>query len=262
MDIWGAFSSRMRAARRRRIGPREAERLLTGQAAGSAHAQVRRLLDLAAAPPRPSELGGRGAAVAAFEQAGRDAGSTARSLGRRRVFAPLLARGAGWAATGAAVLLIGSTAMAASTGNLPGRAQQRAHDLLRPLGVVVPGAAGRASPSPSASPTKALGGKVGGPSGSPALLELCEAWEASKNLHKAMTKEQLRDLVAQAGSKASITGFCAWMLAGKQGRAASAAPTPTPTPSQPGNGQGNNQGNNNDDGQKQQSPSPQQQQQQ
>jgi hypothetical protein len=137
--------------------------------------------------------------------------------------------------------------------------EQRAHDLLRPLGVVVPGAVGRASPSPSASPTKALGGKVGGPSGSPTLLELCEAWEASKNLHKAMTKEQLRDLVAQAGSKAGITGFCAWMLAGKQGRAASAVPTPTP--SQSGNGQGNNQGNN-DDGQKQQSPSPQQQQQQ
>jgi hypothetical protein len=142
------------------------------------------------------------------------------------------------------VLLVGSAAMAAGTGNLPGGAQQRAHDLLSSLGVAVPGATGRASPSPSASPTMALGGKVAGPGGSPALVELCQAWEASKNPHdKAMTTEQLRDLVAQAGSKASITGFCASLLAAKQGRAASAGPTPaTPTPSHPGSGKGHGKG--------------------
>jgi hypothetical protein len=141
---------------------------------------------------------------------------------------------------GAAVLLVGSAAMAAGTGNLPGGVQQRAHDLLSSLGVAVPGAGGHGGPSPSTSPTVALGGEVTDPSGSAALLELCEAWQASKNPHsKAMTTEQLRDLVAQAGSKASISGFCGPVLAAKQGRTPSAKPaSPTPTPSHPGNGNG------------------------
>jgi hypothetical protein len=160
--------------------------------------------------------------------------------------------------TGVAMLLVGSGAMAAGTGNLPAGVQQRAHDLLSPLGVAVPGGAGgpdgRGSPSPSASPTVALGGKVTDPSGSAALVELCQAWQASKNPgSNAMTTEQLRDLIAQAGSKASITGFCTSLLATNHGQAASTKPTPaTPTPSHPGNGHGK------DNGQGHPSPSPHQ----
>jgi hypothetical protein len=173
---------------------------------------------------------------------------------------------AGWAGrtvTGAAVLLIGSAAMAAGTGNLPAGAQQRARDLLSSLGVAVPVASSRPSgPSPSASRTVTSSAKVTDPGGSATLLALCEAWEASKNPHKkAMTTEQLRDLVAHAGSKASISGFCAPLLTAKQSREVSAKPTsPTPTPSHSSNGNGNDngQGQNQQQGQNQgqSSPSP------
>src|SRR5690242_4198546 len=132
MTFWGALSRAMATTRARRIGRREAEELLSGTRAAADRDALVRLLDLAAAPPRPAELAGREATVEALVQTYRDAARAARV--RRRSRLSLLSRAIVVKAfAGLIVLLLGGVAVAATTGNLPPPVQQGAHDLLSPL---------------------------------------------------------------------------------------------------------------------------------
>nr|MDT0660629.1 hypothetical protein [Micromonospora sp. DSM 115978] len=251
MRIWDALLNAMRTFHRRRIGPREAERLLS-RAANSAYPELDHLLAAATAPPRADELAGFHAAVAEFERAARMPAPAAPSRVRTR--------GLGWAFgvkvfAGTAILLLGGTALAAETGNLPGIAQQHAHDLFAPLGVPAPQRSG-AGPTatepaggtgtPTPAPSHPGVGRTLSPS-SPEALGLCRAWEAArKNADgRQMTAEAFQDLARVAGGEQRIQGFCAPLLAEQGG---TGTQPPTPAPSQPGNGNGNTDGAGNGNG--------------
>ncbi|MEJ3750110.1 hypothetical protein WEI85_43485 [Actinomycetes bacterium KLBMP 9797] len=237
--------------RKRWIGPREAERLLTAGPDASTHPELGYLLGAAAAPPRPDEVVGLWAAVAAFEEAGRATGVRVVPASRHWLARSVAVK----AAAGVAVALIGGTALAAQTGNLPGGAQQRAHDLFSSLGVPPPGAGPAATgpsvdaPTPSPMPTPTAGpgnpGRTLSPS-SPAVPELCRGWQANQQNpnNEPLAAEAFRELAAAAGGERRIAAFCAPLLADDPGRVVS-PPGPTrdpgatpPTPSRP-SGKGN-----------------------
>jgi hypothetical protein len=250
----------MRTLFRHRIGPREAERLLS-RTAGSAHPELDNLLVAATAPPRADEMAGLHAAVAEFERAARMPTPTTPS----RVHPRGVGRAFGVKVlAGTAVLLLGGTALAAETGNLPGVVQQRAHDLFAPLGVPAPqgsdadptatdpaGGPGTAAPGPAPAPTPSQPGvgRTLGPS-SPEALGLCRAWEAAGKSAggRQLTAESFQDLARLAGGEQRIEGFCAPLLAERGG---TATQPPAPAPGQPGNrntdgpGPGNGPGNGN-----------------
>lgn len=234
MDIWGALLHKMRTARERRIGPREAERLLTAPGSDPAYPELSALLAAAAAAPREAELTGMEAALAAYQNA---AFATAAPARRRWVVRSFAAK----AVAGTAVLLLGGTALAAETGNLPAAAQRHAHDLLAPLGVPPPPpptsrptpsrpAAASTAPTvaPTPTPVPSNRGRTLAPT-SPAVQGLCRAWQAhQKNPNgKAMTAEAFRDLARVAGGESKIAAFCAPLLSGGQNKA-SAEPTRSP----------------------------------
>ncbi len=109
-----------------------AARLLSGRLdpadAPPSYAAVAQVTAAAAAPGRPDELAGEDAAVAAF-----------RAVQRPGDSKPVRSRSLRLAAlVGAAVLLLGGVAGAASTGALPDGAQAVAHDTLGAVGVSVP----------------------------------------------------------------------------------------------------------------------------
>lgn len=214
-----AFSNAMRTPRRSRIGPDDAERLLaTGRDA--AYPGLSRLLTAAAGPPRPGELAGLRAAVAAFEDAGLVTRPAAMPR-RRRALRPLAA------AAALAAALAGGVAVATETGNLPGGGggtpagehTATAPETTRPA----PGA-GRGG-TPSAPPPTADRGPTVSPT-SPTVAGLCQVWDT----HRRKTKEPvpaevMRDLTAAAGGADRIAAFCATVLAGPA--------THPPTPSHP-----------------------------
>ena len=95
-----------------------------------------RLLSAAAGPARPHELAGEQAVLDAYCRAGR---STATPVRPPAVPLVTLTRAlAVKVAAAAAVLSIGSAALAAQTGHLPSGAQQAAHDLFSSWGVPAP----------------------------------------------------------------------------------------------------------------------------
>lgn len=226
MRLRDALSIAMRSFRARRIDPREVE-------------QLSYLFAAATAPPRADELVGHEPALAAFEQAGR--ASTPAPVRRRRMLTRTVAVKA---FAGTALVLVGGTALAAETGNLPGRAQQHAHDLFSALGVPAP--AGNASPAgvgPQTSRSTSTSAPARGtlsPS-SPAVPGLCRAWEATRKnpKGKSMTAEAFRDLAEAAGGERRIAAFCAPLLADPT---ESATPKAKPTPSHPGNEKGKGKG--------------------
>lgn len=246
MAVWDALSNTMRTVRKRRIGPHEAERLLTAERIGSDHVELSLLLAAAAAPPRPDELIGYESAMAAFAQAGREAEATPMPVGRgRRRWLPLPRSVAAKAVLGAAVALTGGVAYAAETGRLPDAAQRHAHELFSPLGVPAPTTppptAGRGSPT--ATPTGA--GRTLDP-GEPAALGLCRAWKAARANPNGspMAAEAFQDLAEAAGGERDVPAFCARLLASPASRVpAPPGPTPDPeavipSPSHPGGSKG------------------------
>jgi hypothetical protein len=169
MAFWHAFFRTMATTRARRIGRREAEELLSGARTSADRKALIRLLHLASAPAQPDELFGIQPALQAFTQAQRDAryATTPRHARRRRSGLSVLSRALVIkTSAGLAVLLLGGTAVAATTGNLPPDVQHSAHNLLSPLGVVVPDSKAphtargrprwiRPSPSPSTAGSSA-----------------------------------------------------------------------------------------------------------
>jgi hypothetical protein len=245
MRLWDALSHAMGMSRMRRIGSREAEQLLTADSDASAYPGLNHLLAAAAAPPRPDELTDLRAAVAAFEAAGRDERPSVAAASVRRVFARSVAVKA---VAGVAVVLFGGTALAAETGNLPGRSQQHVHDLFSALGVPPPRATSAApsaapnTPSATPSPTPSSGGQTA-TSGltSPATAGLCRSWVArQKNpKNKPIKGAALRKLAAAAGGEEHIAAFCTALLGGGPAGTPTQSPgTVVPTPSHPGNGNG------------------------
>jgi len=231
----------MRTIRRCRIGPREAEHLFSVDRAGSEHGELSFLLAAAAAPSRPDELVGHELPVAAFEQAGREAGAPVRrSHARGRRFTRSVAVKAVAVAT---ATLIGGTAYAAETGRLPDAAQWQAHDVFFPLGVPAPRDASPNVADPVPRPTPDGGGRTLDPS-SPAVLGLCRAWQAVQGNPngKPMSAESFQDLAEAAGGERDIAAFCAPLPTEYPGRAP-ALPTPppetaTPPPIPSGGGKG------------------------
>jgi hypothetical protein len=246
MTFWRALFRAMGTTRARRIGRREAEKLLSGAPVVSADRETLiRLLDLAAAAPRPEELVGQEDVVWAFVRARQQ--EAERVEARRRRLSMVTKALAVKILAGVAVLLLGGVALAAGTGNLPPPVQQGAHDLLSPLGVAVPDSptkgsrhisppASAANPgvSPSALPTP------------PGVEGLCEAWQTSlrAGVGKSMDAASMRALTAAAGGPEKIAAYCAVILS--QPPASSTPPTPpksstrpkttppAPTPSHPG----------------------------
>ena len=241
MRLWDALSNAMGTPRMRRIGPREAEQLLTADPHASAYPELSHLLAAAAAPPQPDELVGLRAAVAAFEATGWDADLNVAVSRRRRVFVRPVALKV---AAAMAVVLFGGTALAAGTGNLPSGAQQRAHDALSALGVPLPDAGStstsppgeRARPTPT--PTSGDQTEPPDPAGA-ATLGLCRSWDTRQKNPKSkpLPAESLRVLATAAGSAEHIAAFCTALLA--DGKTATGDPsTVAATPSHPGIGKG------------------------
>jgi hypothetical protein len=251
MRPWTVLYDTMRSVLHRRIGPREAERLLAGRPADSDHARLARLLAAAAAAPTLDEWDGEGAIEAAFVRAHRLGPVQPAPVRRRRAFTVSLNRIAAVKATAAvAVLVAGGTATAAGTGRLPDRIQQRAHELFSPLGVPAPHtsgtraaggahASGRPTSPTSRPPAQAPGAET---------VELCRAWDAAQNdpHGKAFPADKLKPLAKAAGGAASIPAYCAQVLATAASPATTTTQAPsagaTPPDSHQGNGDGNGDG--------------------
>jgi hypothetical protein len=213
-----------------RVTRRDADRLLDGGSAG-AHPDLADLLATAAGPARPEELAGERAAVAAFRREFRPAPAAPARARRPRRRAGIVA------ALTAAVLAIGGTAYAATTGRLPDAVQRAVDGVFS--GDDPSGASGSPTPSGSVATTPSPTGSaadppVTAPSGpGPGVDEarlkgLCRAWEATRaNPHaNAISPEDLRVLAAAAGGEDRIEAFCA---------ALPSRPTEPPASDKPGN---------------------------
>jgi hypothetical protein len=190
--------------------------LLAGQPVGPDLRDLRRLLAAAAAPPRPGELAGERAAVEGFRRQYR----RPVQRRRRRVAVALRRTVVVKAATGAVVLFVGGTALAAGTGSLPDPAQQSAHDFLgvppprhHDPGPVdgkhhggnpaqVPGNSqhgGAVVPTPTQSPT-------------PDLALLCRSYLAAVSQHRDPDPAVRQQLVVAAGRPNKIVPYCTHLL--------------------------------------------------
>jgi hypothetical protein len=200
----------MRTRRIHRIGPAEADRLVTGDHTGTSYAALNELLDAARGPATAEELQGEKAAVAAFTAHRRSAARTPRRPAKARAAVVTVA-------TGLALLALGGTAVAARTGNLPQGAQQHAHRLFSALGVPAPRTG---PPGPSPSPN----------SSAPAILALgwCDAWGRkggpSGPHPSSLSGDDVRKLAAAAGGEGGIERYCADLR-----KSASASPAPSPS---------------------------------
>ncbi|WP_173158089.1 hypothetical protein [Phytohabitans suffuscus] len=191
----------MRMTRKRRIGPDQAERLLaTGH--DPAHPELDRLLAAATAPPRPHELAGLDAALAAFEEAGRTR-RPAPARQRWRVLRPLAA------AAATAAVLVGGVAVAAEIGYLPGTDRPAAHEQLgsraAPPSTAESGHGTASAPAGTVEPTHSLPVTPGGT----AIERLCRGWDDRRHKGRPMKPDDLRELAAAAGGEDRIAAFCA-----------------------------------------------------
>jgi hypothetical protein len=216
-----------------RITPGDAERLLDGsRSLGGARPHGSRdsladLLAAAASPAQPDELRGERAAVAGFRREFRSKATRSRARRPRR-------RAAVVGALTVAVLAVGGTAYAATTGHLPD-AVQRAVDTMIPgddassvpaapaSSAAASGAGGLASspPAPGGTASAAVPGAPGAP-GAPGVDEkklsgLCQSWQSTQDNPnaKAISAEDLRVLAAAAGGEDKIGAYCT-ALRGKE----------------------------------------------
>jgi hypothetical protein len=247
----------MSTSRTRRIGRREAEKLLSGAPIVSADRETLiRLLNLAGAPPRPEEQVGREFAMQAFIRARREEGAHPAETRRGNPLSLITRALVVKALAGVTVLLLGGVALAAGTGNLPAPVQRGAHDLLSPLGVAVPDGkspspSGRhnRTPAPGLAPAPDPDGNPSAMPVPPRIQQLCQEWQASlrAGVGKSMDPGSLRKLAEAAGGPEKITSYCAAVLAqpspsdpghgpnkSAKPKPGTPVPTPTPTPSHPG----------------------------
>jgi len=198
------------------VSRREAERLLDGgpvHAAGP-HRDLAHLLAAAAGPARPDELDGERAAVAAFRREFRPNPAPAQARRPRR-------RAGIVAALTAAVLAVGGTAYAATTGHLPDAVQRAVDGMFSggdPSGSpgASPDGSTGTSPAPTGPTTGPTGTEPGVAPGAPGVDEarlkgLCRSWEATRaNPHaNAISADDLRVLTAAAGGEDRIEAYCA-----------------------------------------------------
>jgi hypothetical protein len=188
------------------------------------HPELSRLLAAATAPPRPDELTGLDAALAAFEEAGRIL-QPAPAPRRQRMLRPLAA------AAAVSVLLVGGVAVAAETGVLPGTGPP-ARESLTPR--EEPSSAPGTSRGRASDPTRTPGPTAGGQSAAPAdrtAIRLCRTWDDRQRKGKPMKPEDLAELARTAGGEARIPAFCAPLL--RPAGPPSARPAPThPSPAE------------------------------
>ncbi|MGK5444912.1 hypothetical protein ACSNN7_24225 [Micromonospora sp. URMC 105] len=181
-----------------------------------------RLLTAVRAAPHPTELRGESAAMQAFRTARAGAARptrTARAGAERPTPRParprFLAQLAGLklALAGLAVAASGGIALAAATGTLPGPLHR--DDPAPPTASTVP----HDSPSPTAGRDGS-----GAPSGvesrrpSPAasVLGLCHAYRAgaAENPGRALDNPAFADLIARAGGRNQVPGYCERVVRG------------------------------------------------
>ncbi len=206
-----AFLHAMRNRRADRIGPAEADQLVTGDDPGPPHAGLRHLLDAARAPATAQELRGEKAAVAAFAAHRKRAARAARRNRMSKVRTAVVP-----VAAALALLTFGGTALAARTGNLPQEAQQHAHRLFSALGVPAPRTGPVSPPTrPASTPSPAI-----------TALSWCDAWPGG-----SLSGENRRRLVAAAGREDLVPGYCDELR--RSASATPAAPRRPATPSTP-----------------------------
>jgi hypothetical protein len=202
----------MRNRRTHRIGPAEADALVTGDHNGPSHTALQDLLDAVRAPGTAEELSGEKDVVAAFTEHRR---RVARAASRR----PARTRTAVVAvAAGLALLVFGGTAVAARTGRLPTEAQQHAHRLFSALGVPAP-RTGPASESPSPSSSRSAPVIV--------ALDWCDAW-GRRSGGTPLSTDDRRKLLAAAGGADGVEKYCAGVR-----KSASASASPSSAPASP-----------------------------
>jgi hypothetical protein len=250
MSAWDALYNAMRTPRPSRIGPDHAEQLLAGGPGAPDHAGLARLLSAAAAPARPHELAGEQAMVAEFVRVYREPAPRVQPPRARGVRLPRFGRMAAVkVAAGVALLAAGGTAFAAETGNLPGPAQRRAHDLFSPLGVPAPVTSAGRDAVTDRPPSPAAPSAVRSPEPShSAAVALCRAWVESRRGPHApqMPAEERRALVTAAGGVAAVPTYCVRVL--REDQAGRSSTPDQPAPSQPANGDGGNNGSGNGKG--------------
>ena len=146
------------------------------------------------------------------------------------------------AAVSAGVTLLGGTAAAAATGNLPTPAQHVVASVLSDFGVSVPGHTkpGSSTASPSNAQTHLPTTPAAQASGASALTGLCRAFLSPGTDRRAARFAVL--IQGHGGSSSSVAGFCQSLLSasasGTPTGQNSGTPTPGSRPDQPGsNGQ-------------------------
>ncbi|SCF28663.1 hypothetical protein [Micromonospora mirobrigensis] len=179
------------------------------------------LLAAVRAAPRPAELGGEAEALRAYRMV--QAGST---VPLRAVTAPrtgLAGRlGVRVAAIAVAVTATGGVAFAATGGNLPGPLRHRPDPVPAPTSTparptapaVGPGAPPPATPARSAPATAAP------------TAGLCRAYraDAGGNPGRALENPAFSGLIASAGGRDRVAGYCDRLLTEHSGRSESAPP--------------------------------------
>ncbi|WP_319458412.1 hypothetical protein [Micromonospora sp. RTP1Z1] len=200
-----------------RMDQETVERLLVGPVAdapdGRGPEALVRLLTAVRAAPRPHELTGELAAMAAFRTARAGSVPAVAARPERRILAGLLGAKIALAALVAAVAT-GGVAVAAATGNLPGSLGGHGGSTTAPSA----SAGGRPTPTrgPDVSPTAGPGFSAR-PTGSPALFGLCTAYQAAEagDRHKLLETPRFAELVSAAGGREQVRDWCDRLLAGR-----------------------------------------------
>jgi hypothetical protein len=202
----------MSTQRPRRITRDTVERLLDGdRGAVAGHHALARVLTVAAATARPSELAGEPACLAAYRAAHLlPATQPRRNSMIKSAVTKLLTVKAAAILAGAAAS--GGLALAASTGSLPD-----------PFTTNVPAASASASPGHGKSDTakgkanaadkSAEANEKDGPS--PSLVGLCHAYSAGNKAEhgKALESPAFKALIQAAGGNDKVDAFCDTLLA-------------------------------------------------
>lgn len=213
----------LRWLRPHRITRRDAELLLDASPTPDRHGGLVDLLAAASAPPRPEELAGERAALAAFRREHRTAtpepAAPTRKVAEKRALP--LRRRVLVAALAAVVAVFGGTAYAAGTGSLPDPVQRQFHAAFSGVGVPAPDPVRSASPR-SVSPSTPAPSSPGASAARAQLLTLCRTWRENRADpgRPPLRPDEQRALAEAAGGPARIEPFCA-------------ALTGTPTPSGP-----------------------------
>ncbi|MFC0033881.1 hypothetical protein ACFFMM_30590 [Micromonospora chaiyaphumensis] len=217
-----------------RMDQETVERLLVGPVSDPQDGPQALVRFLAAvrADPHPQELSGEGAALQAFRRArAGDAVPVAVSPPRRRLRTGLL--GAKLALGALLATATGGVALAAVTGNLPGPLGGGGGTPVTPS----PGAGTDRPAAPTPGPSRPVAPSAGPtdvpgtPSG---LAGLCTAYRAKKNADRghALEAPPFAALVAAAGGRDKVPGYCDGLLDGKGKPTRSGGDPTAPRPSE------------------------------